>query len=84
MHAAAQDLGKHGRICSPIKGSPSLASPHSYPQEPSRAGKPHAAAGSEDEDEAGGSNPECSHAACSAKVISKAAGTRLVALSIFI
>ena len=49
---------------------------------PSRAGEPCAAAGSEDEgeDEAGGGNSECSHAACSAKVTSNAAGTRVAAL----
>ena len=64
--AAAQNLEKFGR--SPNKGSVSMASPAKSPQVPSRAEEPHAAAGSEDEDEAGGGNAECSHAACSAKV----------------
>lgn len=81
MHAAAaQDLGKFGRI-SPNKGPASMASPVKSPQVASKAEEHHAAAGSEDEDEAGGSNPECSHAACSAKVTGNAAELTLVAQS---
>ena len=70
LHAGAvQDPGKYAHLHSPNKGSAPVASPQKGPKVPSKAAVPHALGGSEDEDNAGGGNTECSHAACSAKVV---------------